>query len=96
MKQYLDSKELKPGYYLDLTNGEFVHVSQTELPPLKPDYRLIRIPAVGLLVMAPLISLGYIIFLPFAGIASVAVYGSLKLKRTIMAAGHAHEEARQP
>ncbi len=93
MQQYLEEKELKPGYYLNLNEGEFVHISKTDPPPLKPEDKLIRIPAVGLLVLGPLIAVVYIIFLPFAGIASVVVYGGLKIKRAILAAVRTSEEA---
>ncbi len=68
MKIYLWSEEKQPGYYFDLSKGEFLHLEKTDLCLNNLQGKCLRVPTGMLMLAAPLLSLAYIIFLPFAGI----------------------------
>ncbi len=92
MREYLENKELKPGYYFNPNTGEFIHIGQDGPLPLRPQEKLVKLPLGGLLVLAPIMSLVYIIFLPFAGIASALIYLGIKVRWMAWLLRHAHEE----
>lgn len=83
---------VKQGFYLNRATGEFIHLDRidTMLSP-KVEGQFVKVPAAAVIFGAPLISLAYVIFLPLAGLAGLAVFLGLKLRNVALAKGHKAE-----
>ena len=74
MKSIHGGEKAKAGYYFNSKTWELENVSGEE--PL-PEGEHIRVPTLALLVVAPVLGVGFAIFLPFIGFAMTA-YGAGK------------------
>ena len=70
-------KRRKPGAHISLTTGRFLAPGESD--PEAPEESL-KVPAPLVLVLGPVLALAYIIFVPFAGMASLAMFIGRKLK----------------
>ena len=82
MKTYAAGEPVKAGTYMDLTTGQFLSFEGPEkaMLPATPAGKYVRIPVGLVFVLGPMTGLAYIIFLPLAGIGSLAMLAVHKLK----------------
>jgi hypothetical protein len=76
MSRHYGSEHVKAGFYVNLDSWEVRTVSGRDGATLDGDaaVRYMRIPALALLLFAPIMGAAFAIFLPFIGIAMVAQY----------------------
>ncbi len=72
MKRYLGGERISPGIYWSLKSGEFFQSpTQGVVLPGGAERHYIRVSSILVLVVGPLMGLGYVIFLPMVGIVGV-------------------------
>lgn len=76
MTTYTGTQNVKGGYYLNLNgwNMEAVNGKAGVLPG-DESARYVRVPMLALLVVAPLLGLGFVVVLPFLGLAVLGEQG---------------------
>lgn len=79
MKTYRGNQLVDPGIYLNLRELTFTSMDDEGRLPGAPEAVWRRVPAVAMLVAAPLISIVYFIFLPLVGFLMLAGVVGLKL-----------------
>jgi len=67
MKRYLGNHEVEPGIYFCLDQLSFKSMDETGRLPGSEEHVYRRVPALFLLLVAPLVGLVYVIFLPLIG-----------------------------
>ncbi len=88
MNRYRSGEQVGRGIYLNLASGEFFQIpAQGTVLPEGSDRGYVRIPAPLVLVMVPLMGLGYIIFLPMLGIAGLLAFATHRLARLVLPGG---------
>lgn len=86
MKRYQGGEVVGKGYFLNLARGEFVHLDRTGTRlPTNMTGEFIKVPTIGVLIGAPVISLVYVMFLPLAGIAGGLYYLGARVRRLAFA-----------
>ncbi|MBI2869812.1 MAG: hypothetical protein HYX96_08315 [Chloroflexi bacterium] len=70
----------KEAFYFDLKRGEFLRLGEPDLMLAQAQGKLVKVPAAMMLVAAPVFSLAYVIFLPFAGIMAILAYTGYRLR----------------
>jgi hypothetical protein len=72
MKRRDGGTKVPPGFYWNPRDWRIVTVDGTEgtLPGSRED-QFVRVPAAGMLALAPLLGLSFVMFLPFVGFAMV-------------------------
>ncbi len=82
MKTYAAGEPVKAGTYMNMGTGQFLSFEGPEkaiLPAGQPA-KYARIPIGLVFILGPLMGLAYIIFLPLAGIGSLAVLAVRRLR----------------
>ena len=75
MARYHGGDQVKAGFYFNMTKWEVQTLSgKGGTLAGAADERFVRVPAIGVLVLAPFMGAAYAIFLPFIGIALVLQY----------------------
>lgn len=70
MRTYTAGETVKGGFYLNRNDWTMrVAPAEGEVLPGDPGTRYIALPTVAMLVAAPVLSLAFVIFLPFIGLA---------------------------
>lgn len=73
MKRMKGGTKAQPGFYWNTKDWRIVTVEREPRPlPGGPDEAYVKVPAAGMLALAPVLGLSFVIFLPFAGFAMVA------------------------
>jgi hypothetical protein len=76
MRTYTTPTRVKGGFYLNRDDWTmFVAPAEGAELPGNPGARHLRFPTVAMLVAAPVLSMAFVVFLPFIGIAMVARAG---------------------
>jgi len=79
MARHQGGERVKAGFYLNANSWAVTTLSgEGGTLPGGADARYVRMPAIGLLLFAPLMGAAYAMFLPFIGIALVAQYATKK------------------
>lgn len=72
MKRIGGGTKVQPGFYWNAGDWRIVTIDGTEgVLPGGQEQKYIRVPAAGMLALAPVLGLSFVIFLPFVGIAMV-------------------------
>jgi hypothetical protein len=92
MKRLIGGEKAAPGFYWDSKAWELVTVSP-EAPRLPGDAErsFRRVPALGVLALAPLMGAMFVVFLPFVGFAMVIDQGGRRVMRLLRGAPAAGE-----
>lgn len=85
--RYGDRQPLKPGYYWELSTGNIVRVPSLQMGDRRKRY--LRVPALLVLLLGPLLGLLYVIWMPLAGFAVLVALLLRRLARSIRAVGKA-------
>lgn len=84
MRTYRGGEQVGPGIYCCLATGElFQSPGGEERLPGEADRRYIRTPALLVMVGAPLVGLGFVVFLPVVGIAGLLMYVGNRVARVL-------------
>jgi len=87
MRTYTTPTRVKGGFYLNREDWTmFVAPTEGAALPGTPGARHYRFPTVAMLVAAPVLSLAFVVFLPFIGIAMVTKAGVDRTARALGAA----------
>lgn len=79
MKKHHGGTEVKAGFYWGLRTWSIVPVTRKErVLPGGPELCYVKVPAVLLLLLAPVMGGAYVMFLPFIGFAMVIACGARK------------------
>lgn len=93
MRTYTTPTRVKGGFYLNRDDWTmFVAPAEGADLPGTPGARHLRFPTVAMLVAAPVLSLAFVVFLPFIGIAMAAKAGVDATARALGAARAARRE----
>jgi hypothetical protein len=99
MRTYTAGDTVKGGFYLNREDWTMrVAPAEGEVLPGKPGARYVALPMLAMLVAAPVLSLTFVIFLPFIGLA-LATRALLEKTGIVAAEMREHrpaEEARHP
>jgi hypothetical protein len=72
MKRIAGGTKVQPGFYWNAGDWRIVTVDGTEgVLPGGHEEKYVRVPAAGMLALAPVLGLSFVIFLPFVGFAMV-------------------------
>lgn len=82
MLRYQKGDKARRGYYLNLSNGELIHLEKDGAIPATAEGRFIRFPSLLAVIAAPFVGLAYVVFLPLTGIIAMFAYIGLKFKQT--------------
>jgi hypothetical protein len=84
MKRYQKGDKVRPGFYLNLKTGEYVHLDKWyPVLPEKMDGDYIRIPAALVAVTVPLAGLAYVIYVPLAAFVGLLAFTGIRTKRMV-------------
>lgn len=73
MKRMSGGTEAQPGFYWNAADWQIVTVEkEPRALPGGREQAYVKVPAVGMLMLAPLLGLSFVVFLPFVGFALVA------------------------
>jgi hypothetical protein len=73
MKRMSGGAKVDPGFYWSPSDWRIVTVEkEARALPGGPELEYVKVPAVGMLVLAPMLGLSFVMFLPFVGFALVA------------------------
>ena len=93
MQRYFGGDLIKKGTYMNTGTGQFVSFGEeAAILPGPTSARYVRVLLALVLVVGPLMGLGYIIFLPLAGFGSLVGMTAYKLKgwTAALVGRHAH------
>ena len=99
MKRMSGGSEAQPGFYFRTADWQIVAIEKgPQALPGGPGQAYVRVPAVGMLVLAPLLGLSFVVFLPFVGFALVARQVGRKMMKGARTVGTRlwPEEAERP
>lgn len=82
MTRHQTAELVDPGFYFDLRHLRFASIDQTSPLPGLIDSIWYRVPILAMFLIAPLLGLAFVIFLPFIGFAMV---GNLLVRKAIAA-----------
>ncbi len=72
MKRSAGGTKVEPGFYWNAKDWRIVTVEAKDgTLPGGPEEKYVNVPAAGMLALAPLLGLSFVIFLPFVGFAMV-------------------------
>ena len=82
MKTYGAGEAVKAGTYVNLDTGQFLSFEGPEkaVLPARQTAKYAQIPIGFVFILGPLLGLAYIIFLPLAGIGSLAILAVRKFR----------------
>ncbi len=82
MKKYVGGEQVRGGTYMDMETGQLLSFAGTDeaVLPVTRSAKYVRVPVGFVCILGPLAGLAYIIFLPLAGIASLAVLTAHKVR----------------
>lgn len=73
MKRMSGGTKAEPGFYWNAADWQIVTVEKAPRAlPGGSEQKYVRVPAAGMLLLAPLLGLSFVVFLPFVGFALVA------------------------
>jgi hypothetical protein len=72
MRRYRGHQSVEPGFYFNPRRLSFASVEGEGSLPGTEQEEYLRVPALAMLVMGPLLGLAYVIFLPLAGFVMLA------------------------
>ena len=96
MKRFNAAATVEPGFYFNLREFQFVSLSEAGVLPGEIDSVWHRVPALLLLLVAPILGLSFVIFLPFIGLAMVGWLLAQKLAHASSEAAHATVRVMRP
>lgn len=96
MKRFNAAATVEPGFYFNLREFQFVSLSEASVLPGDADSVWHRVPALLLLLVAPILGLSFVIFLPFIGLAMVGWLLAQKLAHASSEAAHATVRVMRP
>ena len=89
MKRYHGKETVRKGVYLNLSNWELIQLyGDTLVLPGNSDVRYIKVAALLAVLGGPFIGLGFILFLPFAGIIGILSFVAYKMGAWALFLGH--------
>jgi hypothetical protein len=91
MLRHQGGDHVKAGFYFNLDSWDVNTISGTEGGTLtgSGEARYLRVPAIGMLALAPLLGAAFAMFLPFIGIVMVAQYAAARSWQGARQAAHA-------
>jgi hypothetical protein len=73
MKRMMGGTKVEPGFYWNTGDWSIVTVEKEPRPlPGGAGQTFVKVPAAGMLLLAPMLGLSFVIFLPFVGFAILA------------------------
>lgn len=83
MKRIMGGTKVEPGFYWNTSDWQIVTVEREARPlPGGGDQTYVKIPTAGMLLLAPMLGLSFVIFLPFVGFAMLARQAGRKAAQT--------------
>ncbi|MDX1630585.1 MAG: hypothetical protein R3234_01890 [Thermoanaerobaculia bacterium] len=79
MRRYRGKETADPGIYFDLAEIRFVSMDEEGRLPGSSERTYRRVPALAMLILAPILSLAYFIFLPLVGFVMLGALVARKL-----------------
>ena len=97
MKTVTGGRTVKGGYFLNLRDWKLEVVEgKTGMLPGDDTLRYRRLPMLGLVVLAPMMGLAFVVMLPFIGLAVIAERGGRTLARLLRMRRKAPEPTTTP
>lgn len=73
VKRIMGGTKVEPGFYWNAGDWQIVTIERSARPlPGGADQTWVKVPAAGMLLLAPMLGLSFVVFLPFVGFAVLA------------------------